>query len=265
MGDLHCGALIGLTHPDWQQNIKDGIKDVNKRDKYARITHALWKQYKAYLKMLEPINVLFVNGDMIDGNGHRSGGTELITTDRTTQAEMATKAINEVRLHAVKRGFKIIGTYGTAYHTGQAEDFENIVARDADFTKIGSHEWPEVNGKIFDLKHHIGNTSVPYGKGTALAKSGNWNDIWAIDDMQPRADIVLRSHVHRFYECRDLNKMHMTLPALCGMGSKFGSRICEGVVHFGLVHFDIDHHGNVVDWDVHAEPIAEQKATTTKL
>ena len=265
MGDLHAGHLTGLTAAPWQQNLKDGISDETKRNKYSRIASALWTHYDQYLKALAPIHVLVVNGDMIDGRGSRSGGTELITTDRNEQVEMAVQAINQVRLYAA-RGFKVIGTYGTAYHaSGDGEDWENSVAKEAGFHKLGAHEWPEINGCIFDIKHHIGNTSIPHGKGTALLKTMLWNDIWAMNEMQPKARVVVRSHVHRFFECRDLEKMGLTLPALCGMGSKFGARICEGVVHFGLVHFDIDHHGNVVNWDVHAEPIIEQKAKTTKL
>jgi len=265
MGDLHCGALIGLTGPPWHQQIKDGVSDINKRNKYSRIANALWQHYDQTLKALAPIHVLLVNGDMIDGRGTRSGGTELITTDRTEQVGMAAHAINHARLYA-GRGFKIVGTYGTAYHTsGDGEDFENLVAKDTGMAKIGSHEWPEVNGVVFDLKHHIGNTSIPHGKGTALLKTMLWNELWAVDEMQPRAKVVLRSHVHRFFGAMEAEKMGFTLPALCGMGSKFGARICEGRVDFGLMHFDIDHKGNIVDFDKHIVRVEEQKATTTKL
>jgi len=49
------------------------------------------------------------------------------------------------------------------------------------------------------------------------------------------------------------------------MGSKFGARICSGIVHFGLMHFDIDMRGNIVDWDKHIVIVEEQKAKVTKL
>jgi hypothetical protein len=265
LGDLHCGALIGLTGAPWRQQIKEGISDENKRNKYTRIATALWKQYDRMLKALAPIHVLLVNGDMIDGTGRRSGGTELITTDRMEQAEMAAHAINHARMYA-GRGFKIVGTYGTAYHTsGDGEDWENVVADKAGFHKLGSHEWVDVSGCVFDLKHHIGNTSIPHGKGTALLKTMLWQELWAGTGMAPRANVILRSHVHRFFGAMESNKMGFTLPAMCGMGSKFGSRICEGTVDFGMMHFDVSHKGDIVDFDKHIVTLQEQKATTTKV
>ena len=52
-------------------------------------------------------------------------------------------------------------TYGTPYHFGIGEDWEYIVAEKVGAFKIGSQEWPEVNGVIFDFKHKVENTTVP--------------------------------------------------------------------------------------------------------
>jgi len=267
VGDIHAGHLIGLNGPPWQQQIKEAVADRNKRNKYSKISRALWREFTKMLKDLaaeRKIDVLLVNGDAIDGTGFRSGGTEQITTDRLEQAEIAAHTINHTRIFG-KPKMSIVMTFGTPYHTGMGEDFETVVADKVGAVKIGSHEWPEVNGCVFDLKHHIGNTSVPYGKGTALSKTRLQNTLWALEEMQPKSKIVLRSHVHRYAGVDDVDGMGFTLPALCGMGSKFGARICEGIVHFGLMYFDIDHHGNVVNWDKKIVKIKEQRATTTVL
>jgi hypothetical protein len=109
---------------------------------------------------LKPIDILFVNGDEVDGKGKRSGGTELISTDRSVQAEMAAFCIQYIGAP------KVVMTYGIPYHVGASEDWEDIVAEKVSAVKISSQEWPQVNGVTFDLRHKVGNTTIPYTKGT---------------------------------------------------------------------------------------------------
>ena len=41
-----------------------------------------------------------------------------------------------------------------------SEDFEELIAKELN-AKIGSHEWLDIRGNIFDIKHHIGSSSSP--------------------------------------------------------------------------------------------------------
>jgi len=41
----------------------------------------------------------------------------------------------------------------------------------------------------------------------------------------------------------------MTVPALCGAGTKYGSRQCSGIVNYGIVVFRVD--GEIYDWHAH--------------
>jgi len=266
ISDTHCGAHFGLTPPDWQTNPREHAnEDRSKMAKWAKLQRELWDRYCALLKELAPIDVVLFLGDAIDGKGKKSGGTELITTDRTVQADMAVKVFDTVRLHGrPKHEIKMVSVYGTGYHTGTEEDWENVVADKAGVDKLGSHEWPEVEGVVFDIKHAIGTSTIPHGRGTAMLRDILWNDLWAMDEMQPRASVLLRGHAHYFSGLMTANKSGFILPALCGMGSKFGSRICSGTVHWGMMHFDCN-NGNVLNWDKHIVTIESQKATTTKL
>ena len=82
-GDWHCGHVVGLTPPEWQhQEIGDKY-----HDKYARIQRQMWDWFVNAVDKYRPIDRLIINGDLIDGKAFRSGGTELITTDRFIQGE----------------------------------------------------------------------------------------------------------------------------------------------------------------------------------
>ena len=250
IADLHCGHRVGLTPPKYQSAICG--------QKFYSIQVEKWKQYVDILVELKPIDVLLVNGDCIDGRGERSGSVELIAPSRKKQVDMAVDCINECEAD------KIIMTRGTPYHTGYKEDWEDMIADGVDAVKIGEHEWPEVNGLVFDVKHKIGNTSVPHTKGTSINRDRLWNALWAERGLQPKADIFIRSHVHWFHYGGDMDGLCVYTPALQGMGSKYGARECSGTVDWGLIYFDVQKNGDYT-WEPRLVPSDSEKATTTKL
>ena len=263
IGDQHAGHLVGLTPPAWQQRPTAG--STTKHNKWAKIQAELWGTFERILRQIAPVDRLFVMGDNLDGKGQRTGGTEQITLDMDEQCDMAVAGIDAVRRHARGRHFKIVGVYGTDYHVSpNGDDFEAFIAERAGFYKIGSHEWPEIEGVVFDIKHHIGNTAVPYSRGTAITKEQLANELWAARNEQPRANVILRAHVHRFFHVGDSSFLGMTLPALQGMGSKYGARRCSWPVDWGMVHFDVG-GGKLIDWHEHVIQIKSQKAKVTRL
>ena len=261
LADLHCSHLSGLTPPRWQLGTQHAAHP--KHQKWRAIERECWKFYAKTLRQLQPIDVLVVNGDLIDGRGERSGGTELITLDRSLQCEMAVECIEQA-----KADFVII-TYGTSYHSGQLEDWEDSIAKHFEpHSKIGAHEWLDLNGVVFDFKHKVGTSSVPHGRKTPVEREKLWNALWADAGLQPRADYVIRSHVHYceggFSYRGGRQVWAMTTPALQAMGTKYGARQCSGLVDFGLVHFDITPKGGVT-WHPHVVKIVSQQARSLKL
>ena len=240
ISDLHCGHVVGLTHPDFNPSYPRG----SERFKLAVRRRELYKFYTDRMEKLQPIDILIVNGDAIDGKGPRSGSTELLTTDRDEQVEMAAVAIREA-----KAG-QIYISYGTPYHTGKEEDWEDLVAKEVKADKIGSHDWLDVNGLILDYRHHVGSSSIPHGRHTAPARERLWNVLWAEWDEYPKSDVLIRSHVHYLSYNGAFGWLVLTTPALQGMGSKYGARRMSGTVDFGLVHFDIRGKGDF-SWDYH--------------
>ena len=253
-GDLHCGHFAGLAPPAWR------LRDTAQTHKLYKVQDECWKWYEREIDAVQPIHLAVWNGDCIDGKGPKSGGTELITADREEQAAMAVVCIK--RAHATHN----LLTYGTAYHTGASEDFERLVANELG-CKIGAHEWPEVDGVVLDCRHKVGGSSIPHGRKTAISRAVLWNMLWADAGLQPRADILVRSHVHFHVGGYDYFGTHrvdaMVLPALSAMGSKFGSRECEGFVHFGFVTVDIE-EGKCPLIQPHLAHIKAQVAKTTE-
>ena len=250
VSDFHCGHVVGLTPPSYQSSS-------GSLEKFGEMQKAVWKFYADILKKLQPIHLLIVNGDAIEGKGERSGGTELIEPDRTEQVQMAARCIE------ISNAKNILMTFGTPFHTGVTEDFERSVA-DTVGAKIGSHEWVEINGITIDCKHKIGSSIIPHGRHTAIARDRLWNQLWSIDGQQPLSNIIIRSHVHYHTFSGDADVLAMTTPALQGYGSKFGSRQCSGRVDIGLISIDINDKG-AYSWAAHIMRSELQKAQALKL
>jgi len=253
--DMHCGHRVGLTPPFWQS--------ATRGNKYHRIQVELWDEFTSIIDYLKPIDILAMNGDCIDGRGDRSGGTELIVLDRRDQIKMAAAAINYCGAD------KVVITRGTPYHVGKKEEWENDLADQVKCNKIGDHEFYKVNGVIFDIKHHIGSSAIPHGQFTPVARDRLWNLIWSEYEMQPKADILIRSHVHYFLGMMGVDYEAYVTPALQGMGSKYGAKICSGLVHWGLIWFDIydepKEFGKRWEMNKHIVGIRSQRATVTEL
>lgn len=262
ISDPHCGHLVGLTPPYFQIRPKFG--GVTKRNKWYHTAIDLWHEFDKILKQLPPLDFVFSLGDHTDGKGLRSGGTELLTSDMQEQCDMAVAVFDHIRKYC-KPKVKIVGVYGTPYHTDtNGDEWENIVAHRAGFDKIGSHEWVDVNGCIFDLKHHLGSSSIPHGRHTQTSKERLWNALWAEQELQPKANIILRGHVHYYQYCGGRDWLGMTMPALQGLGSKYGSKICSGTVDWGLIYFKISDNG---EWEFtdFIKTIKSQRAEAIKI
>lgn len=248
--DLHCGHLVGLTPPRFRSPIP----------KWDRIEAELWDEYQRMIDTYSPVDALFVLGDCIDG---RKNGSELITGDRNLQVDMAIECINEWHAETV------IMVYGTPRHvsTKEYEDYERWVAQGVNAKKIGSHEWVQLKGTqpIFDLKHTIGTSTIPHGRFTSINRDALWSILWAESGRQPHSSVLLRGHVHFFGFSGTDRRLCITLPALQGMGSKFGSRLCSGIVDWGIVYFDVNNEQRIPAWGWDTVSVDSQKAKLLKV
>ena len=265
--DSHCGHCVGLCPPGyrWQYpKTKEADPGRWKACKAQRELHKWFVNEVDELREDHPLDICFANGDMIDGRGERSSGTELVTTDLTTQGDMALWYLSFIKAK------KYVMTYGTPYHTGEAEDQERIIAQKlrtkdwVESVRIGSHEWPEIYGVVFDMKHHISTSQIPHGRFTAISKDKLWNSLWSIKGLQPDASIVIRSHAHYNIYAGTPDWFGLVLPSMQAMGTRFGTRKCSGLVNIGFVHFDVYEDGSWL-WQPHIADLKCNIATTTVL
>jgi hypothetical protein len=229
VSDLHTGHKGGLTPPRHLSRIHD------ETGFYPFAAKTLSDWYYNTLSYLKPIDLLVCNGDAIDGKGKRNGGIEQFTTSREEQVSIA----EELLKYAEAKQYVIV--QGTPYHTGEEENWERVLASNLE-GKFGSHVFIEHAGVIIDFRHKIGSSVIPHGRHTAAARDALWNRLHSERGTQPRADILIRSHVHYHVFSGDGKKLVITTPAL-QVGSDYGDRACSGTIDLGLIVIDIEDNG----------------------
>jgi len=229
IGDLHCGHYGGLTPPRYQVSNE-------RRPKLHKLQVEGWNKFSNMaIKAIDTDSeiILLVNGDAIDGNMHPN---EMIVCDRREQCHMAEECISKFN------PAQLIMTRGTPVHVGKEEDWEDTIARELG-GDIRSEQFINIEGYRVYARHKIGRSNIPHGKNTSLSRKKIWNELKAAWKLEPHADLLLFSHVHycegnfSFFGERKVSSM--TLPALQTV-SQYGIKECEGIVHFGLVYFDIE-------------------------
>lgn len=226
-GDLHCGHLAGLTPKGYGTNPENPMEQ-----QFVDFQKETWDFFEKKIMSLKPFTHAIWNGDLIEGRGKKSKGTELIYADRLKQVEMAATVIDYVNAP------QNVISYGTPYHVGDGEDFERVIAEKTD-SLLNAENLLNIGGVIINAKHHTNGTSTPYGAGTPLLKDALWGDLWAQLEDNPTADVVVRSHTHTFLKINDGFRTAIILPALQGALTKYGTIKCSKVVHWGFAYMDI--------------------------
>jgi hypothetical protein len=230
ISDLHCGCRFGLTPPAWQYHDRDGY-----HAKVGRFQKEFWTWFSSSIDVVKkehPVDILIANGDCIDGKGERSGGTELLESDRNEQIK-----ISKVCIDYVGAKQKII-VNGTPYHVGKEDDFEATLAALLD-AQYANHLHVDIEGVKFDIRHKVNSSVIPHGRYTAPRREAVWSAMWGERGLSEKANFIIRSHVHYYTLSEDAATTVVTTPCLQGW-TKYGSRECSGIVDIGFLVFDCE-------------------------
>lgn len=225
--DTHCGHLTGLTPTEFQINSMP----------FADFRAESWLWFNNVIELMKPFDYAVYNGDLIDGSQHKNGGRELLYADQLEQVRMM------VSIHNKISPVKSIVIKGTPYHTGQVIDFEKDFA-----DRIGSQCYDrflgDIAGKVFDIRHKIGRSSVPHGRMTPLSRQVLWSRL-RDERSGVKADVIIRSHVHYHIYMEESGIIAFTTPALQGH-SDYGAMQCDGETDYGIVILDIYNDGRIL-------------------
>jgi hypothetical protein len=231
--DMHSGNISGVTPDKYNPDSEIGHKMFLYRQSLYH-----WVQQRIF--DLKPIDICVCNGDAIDGKGVKTGGNEQLTTDRTVQIDMAVEFLKWIGAK------EYYFTYGTQYHVGQEDDWENRIASEFK-TRPEATAVLSINGLLMKWRHHTGGSSTFSTRSSSLMRNQVNDILWSVDGEEDRGDVLVYSHVHYFLAVTDRFGTIFASPALQGWGgSQLGARRMGGIVDYGFLHFDVE---SKEDWN----------------
>lgn len=237
VSDMHCGHKFGLVTPDYQ--ISPDAENPKLKTQ-GDLQRTIWEEYTRIVTKWYKPDLLVSLSDAIDGSASKNSGVELVTTDRRVQCHMAADCLT------MWKAKNIILLHGTAYHTGDAEDWDAVLA-DLVNGVVNNHGFVKVtpSNKRLYFRHHIGRSSVPHGRHTAPAKELMWLKIWSEDHDWPKTDVAVFGHVHYYTQSANATGMAFTCPSLQLM-TNHGERKCTGDVNWGVLSLKVYNDGTII-------------------
>lgn len=204
MGDTHCGSTSGLTPPNCDSEPAD-LESAQGKLYLLRRWH--WEEFTSAIQRFGKFDICIANGDLIDGDQYRSNGADLVEGDRISQVAMATQIIKKVKAK------KHVFTLGTPYHTGNGEDFEQLVA--AEFGCVAKKEViVEVDGVVIHATHHAAGSQNPNTRQNRLGVDAAILRKRVFEGRLQKPDIFFRSHAHYGGSYRDGGLEGWRVPSL---------------------------------------------------
>ena len=215
VSDTQVGSLFGLLPPDFTKRAGDRCEQ-NPGQKYL---WRCWLDMCQRFRDLAP-DVLVFNGDSVDGAQQAQRGTELCLPLLTDQ-EDAFVAAMEMLLAACPSRPALYLVQGTEYHEGKAAghlEHAGRVLNAETYFGLGTGKYSrevldlDVSGVILNFAHHISVMSGLY-RATAPDREAVWSALAGKEGKMPKADALVRSHVHIFVHVEHATKHALITPA----------------------------------------------------
>jgi hypothetical protein len=234
VSDLHCGDVLGLTPPEYQQS------------RYP-FQAQLWNFYKQQMDEIGPVDDLVVNGDAVHGpiRKEAAGHSQPDVEDQIEMAVQALSAVQAKRIHVVR---------GTGFHTDGDLKFEDAIAR-ALSVEADDECRLKVFKTLYHFRHVVGRSDTPYGQHTQLQKEVINELLQAELEEYPSAHVLIRSHVHYcagtwLYDAKLGSKRQaFTTPALSLRSPKttaFVRKLRTWLYHVGVTLVETYENGEVI-------------------
>ncbi len=208
IADLHCGSKWGLFPPEWiATKSPSNIIQANIAQKYLW-EWWLWTAHAWREKLGGDLDLLIVNGDVMEGKQPKDKSTGLVTADLNEQADIAAQCLDAFCsiLHPRVK----LRTAGSKYHEAPDNPIPALDEKlgfkcDVEF-KI---ELPD--GRCMQVQHDPGSTGAIY-KGTIVDRTILWSNIAENLNKVPSIGIIVRSHLHYYHMMQTHGKTYVMVP-----------------------------------------------------
>lgn len=205
LSDIHAGNKLSVMPTEFTE-IDGTIHRPNIKQR------ALYRAWESVVADWGRPDYLVVNGEPIDGQGAKSKGVELWTTDYLEQVRCAVEMVKEFKAK------ELFVTRGSNYHV----EMNGVSVEEVFGSKVGATEvdgrmvnpelFLDIEGVSFNLAHHISGSmsgwmyrSTPPAKEAMLSKLN--------ESHRRPARVIVRSHNHYYWFVGSTSHLSLLTPA----------------------------------------------------
>ena len=200
VSDLHAGSSVALCPSRFRCDDGQIVETSDIQKCIYAHWQIFWDEFVPMATNDEPYTVV-VNGDVVEGQHHRSA--QYMSVNEEDHEKIAVELLRPVREKA-KGGFYMVR--GTEAHVGPSAGHEESVARELETDMLDPEAdthtfwelWFEFGPHLCHFAHHIGVTSSTAYELSALSRELAGNLIEAAQWGDRPADVIVRSHRHRY-------------------------------------------------------------------
>lgn len=185
LGDMHVGSAFGPWPPDAELSI-GGRHEPNIGQRYVT------DNWYGIAEAIPPLDVLVLNGDIIDGQQPKDRGRYILEPDPQYQARAALLLLQPF----LAKAHVLYCTEGTPYHEGEGAMWAEWLAREIGAVSKDEHccwDWLllEMAGLRWDIAHR--QSIMMRYRSTALEREMQFSAM-----LSDTADVIVRSHSHSY-------------------------------------------------------------------
>ena len=183
MCDTHIGSDVALAPEEL-------ILESNNRIMANEIQLAILQEFYNMIDDVGRVDLLILNGDLVEGTNYYGEGAGCITTSMNQQAKTAIELLSEIKFR------KVVGCRGTAYHGKKNPNLDHLVIEG-----LGGVCMDEVSMKIGETRIYANHrTPVRMARFETRPQSVAQDMLLAeLNEMDfGHFDIICKAHVHYF-------------------------------------------------------------------
>lgn len=221
LSDVHAGSLYAPWPEGCQRTDVSPPVDMPPTDVQRQLM-ACWQHMVTHTPR---VDLLLVNGDVIDGENPKESGRYVCTPSPYDQAAAAAELLRPLR----RKAKRMVLTRGTFYHEGPSSDAVKWLARELGAEGPLSYYYEDFCGWAVHASHHQTKGWI-YAAGAA-ERTILFSLISEATQKFPRVDVVIRSHLHVLRVVHAYGKIGILTPAW-----KLVSPRAEATMEFARAH-----------------------------
>ena len=232
--DLHVGSTCAILRPGFKTTDGNVIGP-------NPVQLWMWEQFKSCCQEIKKLqgksqSALILNGDLIDGNHHRT--KEIVMVDEMEHARAAIFTLEPL----IKLSSKTLVVAGTECHT---KNLERLIGEGIGATRNpenGTHAFDmlniEIHGCLGNIRHHMPTTSRTYLEASQLSIQLGNAQLSAVRQGDPMPKWIAGAHRHTPGYYSDGNGMMVVTPSWQGLTRYAQKVVPDGKMVVGMAFLD---------------------------